>query len=68
MKDDKALSPADEADLRYLRNQVDRLSERQYRRDAGPNAHNEYWHAKESVNYAKKERTYDRGANKTRKV
>ena len=49
MMDNKALSPADEADLRYLRNQVDRLSERQYRRDAGPNAHNEYWHAKEDL-------------------
>jgi hypothetical protein len=49
MKDDKALSPADEADLRYLRNQVDRLSERRYSKDAGPNAHNEYWHAKEDL-------------------
>ena len=49
MRDDTQLSPADEATLRYLRNQVDRMSERQYRRDAGPNARNDYWYAAEDL-------------------
>ncbi len=49
MRDDTQLSPADEATLRYLRNQVDRMSERQYRRDAGPNARNDYWLAAEDL-------------------
>lgn len=47
--DDKELSPADKAHLRYLRNQVDRLAERRYRRDAEPNVRNEYWYAKEEL-------------------
>ena len=45
MEDDTRLSPADESTLRYLRNQVDQMSERQYRSDAGPNARNQYWYA-----------------------
>jgi len=49
MEGDKQLSPADEATLRYLRNQVDRMAERQYRRDAGPNARNDYWLAAEDL-------------------
>lgn len=49
MEGDTQLSPADEATLRYLRNQVDRMSERQYRRDAGPNARNDYWLAAEDL-------------------
>jgi hypothetical protein len=49
MRDDTQLSPADEATLRYLRDQVDRMSERQYRRDAGPNARNDYWYAAEDL-------------------
>jgi hypothetical protein len=49
MRDDTQLSPADEETLRYLRDQVDRMSERQYRRDAGPNARNDYWYAAEDL-------------------
>ena len=49
MIEEQVLSPADESTLRYLRNQVDRLAERQYRRDAGPNARNEYWYAAEDL-------------------
>ena len=49
MIEEQVLSPADESTLRYLRNQVDRLAERQYRRDAGPNARNEYWYAAEEL-------------------
>ena len=49
MIEEKVLSPADESTLRYLRNQVDRLAERQYRRDAGPNARQDYWHAAEDL-------------------
>ena len=49
MIEDQVLSPADESTLRYLRNQVDRLAERQYRRDAGPNARQDYWHAAEDL-------------------
>ncbi len=49
MRDDTKLSPADEAHLRYLRNQVDRLAERQYRRDAEPNVRNEDWYAREEL-------------------
>jgi hypothetical protein len=46
---DQKLSPADEAILKYLRDEVDRKAERQYRRDAGPNARNEYWYAAEDL-------------------
>ena len=49
MIQEQVLSPADESTLRYLRNQVDRLAERQYRRDAGPNARQDYWHAAEDL-------------------
>ncbi len=49
MRDEQVLSPADESILRYLRNEVDRLAERQYRRDAGPNARNDYWLAAEEL-------------------
>jgi len=49
MDDDKKLSPADEAVLRNLRQQADNMSERQYRKDAGPNARNEYWYAAEEL-------------------
>ena len=49
MRDEQVLSPADESTLRYLRNQVDRLAERQYRGDAGPNARNDYWYAAEEL-------------------
>ena len=49
MRDDTQLSPADEATLRYLRNQVDRMSERQYRRDAEPDARSKYWYAAEEL-------------------
>ncbi len=49
MREEQVLSPADESTLRYLRNQVDRLAERQYRRDAGPNARNDYWLAAEDL-------------------
>ena len=47
--EEQVLSPADEATLRYLRNQVDQMAERQYRRDAGPNARNDYWYAAEDL-------------------
>jgi hypothetical protein len=49
MEDDTRLSPADESTLRYLRNQVDQLSERQYRRDAEPDVRNKYWYAREEL-------------------
>ena len=49
MIEEQVLSPADQSTLRYLRNQVDRLAERQYRRDAGPNARQDYWHAAEDL-------------------
>ena len=49
MGDDTRLSPADQAILKYLRNQVDQLSERQYRRDAEPDARNKYWYAREEL-------------------
>tara|TARA_R110001599_G_scaffold9985_6_gene49330 strand:- start:765 stop:962 length:198 start_codon:yes stop_codon:yes gene_type:complete len=39
--DDGALSTADEAILRYLRTQVDRLQDERYRRDARPSITNE---------------------------
>ena len=45
----EVLSPADEAILKYLRDEVDRKAERQYRRDAGSNARNEYWYAAEDL-------------------
>ena len=48
MGDDK-LSPADEAILKYLRDEVDRKAERQYRGDAGPNARQDYWHAADDL-------------------
>lgn len=37
----KELSPADQAILQYLRNQVDRLQDERYRRDARPSIANE---------------------------
>tara|TARA_R110000764_G_scaffold34193_4_gene76404 strand:+ start:900 stop:1091 length:192 start_codon:yes stop_codon:yes gene_type:complete len=49
MDDDRRLSPADEALLKNLRQQADRMSERQYRKDAGPNARNEYWYAADEL-------------------
>jgi len=49
MREDQKLSPADEAILKYLRDEVDRKAERQHRRDAGPNARNEYWYAAEDL-------------------
>ena len=49
MIEEQVLSPADQSTLRYLRNQVDRLAERQYRRDAGPNARQDYWHAADDL-------------------
>ena len=49
MIEEQVLSPADEAILKYLRDEVDRKAERQYRRDAGPNARNEYWYAAEDL-------------------
>ena len=55
MGDDTRLSPADQATLKYLRNQVDQMSERQYRRDAGPNARQDYWYAAEDLkNFVRK--------------
>ena len=55
MREEQVLSPADESTLRYLRNQVDQMAERQYRRDAGPNARNDYWYAtKELTNFVSK--------------
>ena len=49
MREEQVLSPVDESTLKYLRNQVDRLAERQYRRDAGPYARQDYWHAAEDL-------------------
>jgi hypothetical protein len=40
-REDKALSPADEAILRSLRSQVDRLQDERYRKDARPSIANE---------------------------
>ncbi len=40
-REDKALSAADEAILRYLRSQVDRLQDERYRKDARPSIANE---------------------------
>ena len=37
----KELSPADQAILKYLRNQVDRLQDERYRQDARPSIANE---------------------------
>jgi len=37
----KELSPADQAILQYLRNQVDRLQDERYRQDARPSIANE---------------------------
>ena len=37
----KELSPADQAILQYLRNQVDRLQDERYRKDARPSIANE---------------------------
>lgn len=37
----KELSPADQAILRYLRQQVDRLQDERYRKDARPSIKNE---------------------------
>jgi hypothetical protein len=37
----KDLSPADQAILRYLRQQVDRLQDERYRKDARPSIKNE---------------------------
>ena len=39
--ENKALSAADEAVLRYLRSQVDRLQDERYRKDARPSIANE---------------------------
>ena len=47
--EEKELSPADEAILKYLRDEVDRKAERQYRRDARPDARNQYWYAAEDL-------------------
>ena len=47
--EEKVLSPADESILKYLRDEVDRKAELQYRRDAGPNARNDYWSAAEDL-------------------
>jgi hypothetical protein len=49
MDDDRRLSSADEALLKNLRQQADRMSERQYREDAGPDARNNYWYAREEL-------------------
>jgi hypothetical protein len=47
--EEKELSPADEAILKYLLDEVDRKAELQYRRDSGPNARNDYWYASEDL-------------------
>jgi len=44
------LNPAQEAELKYLRQQVDRLHDDQNRRDAYPNAKNDLWVAREELN------------------
>jgi hypothetical protein len=41
MTDKRRLSPADEAILRYLRSQVDKLQDERYRQDARPSIKNE---------------------------
>lgn len=45
----EVLSPADEAILKYLRNEVDRKAELQYRGDARLDARNQYWYAAEDL-------------------
>ena len=48
--EDGKLNPAQEAELKYLRQQVDRLQDDQNRRDAYPNAKHDLWVAREELN------------------
>ena len=46
----KKLSPALEAELKYLRRQVDNLQDEEHRRDARPTAKQELWTARGELN------------------
>jgi hypothetical protein len=48
--EDGKLNPFQESELKYLRQQVDRLHDDQNRRDAHPNAKNDLWVAREELN------------------
>tara|TARA_R110000764_G_scaffold107389_1_gene193235 strand:- start:230 stop:415 length:186 start_codon:yes stop_codon:yes gene_type:complete len=56
---DNKVSPADEAILRHLRQQVDRLQDERYRRDARPSIANELreamWELKDFTSKLRKE-------------
>lgn len=45
----KELPPAQQAELRFLRQQVDFWMEAHVKKDASPSAKNRYWHAKEDL-------------------
>lgn len=59
MSMDNKVSPADEAILRHLRQQVDRLQDERYRRDARPSIANELreamWELKDFTSKLRKE-------------
>lgn len=59
MSMDNKVSPADEAILRHLRQQVDRLQDERYRRDARPSIANELreamWELKNFTSKLRKE-------------
>ena len=46
---DKQLTPALEAEYKFLKQQVDFWMEAQHRRDASPSSQQRYWHAKEDL-------------------
>jgi hypothetical protein len=48
--EDGKLNPFQESELKYLRQQVDRLQDDQNRRDAYPNAKHDLWVAREELN------------------
>jgi len=43
------LNPFQESELKYLRQQVDRLQEEEHRRDARPNVQKDLWVAREEL-------------------
>ena len=45
----KELPPAQQAELRFLRQQVDFWMEAHVKKDASPSAQNRYWYAKEDL-------------------
>jgi hypothetical protein len=45
----KELTPFEQAELRFLRNNVDRLQDEKYRRDARPDINKDLWEARENL-------------------